>query len=488
MLAAGMTAIPVLAATPPPSRTEIMAALRDGRLTDARTLLDTWLSEHPTDGVMLYNASCVAAGLGLIEDAERLLLDAVRAGFMNFSIMSRDPDLDPIRRGKVLRAILDARNAADDVIASRRIRHARERFGGAELLLRRDFVRRLDYLTDLADHEFIDVEEPASRLVDYVTWLLFEDHPIHRVLIIIPNRERLEGLFASPYVRGEYRHAVRELLCDGAPRTLCHELVHALHHAFMDRVGQEHPIWIQEGLACLFESISISESGDPVVYSNERHHIALALVRSGQSLPWRDLFAMDRRAFDADSAETYALARSLFEFMHDVGLLSEWWAEYISNHDSDESGALAVESAFGAPLADVEECWRQWLVARAPTFQTEDGTVRITRNAPGAGTSASPIAPAPDDRGAVTSSAIAETLYRSAHPIVLEEYAARIPALAEVVALDPAHASARYDLGLGYIIEGDIDAAARQRDALASIDSNLANLLTAALQCADNDH
>lgn len=52
-----------------------------------------------------------------------------------------------------------------------------------------------------------------------------------------------------------------------------------------------------------------------------------------------------------------------------------------------------------------------------------------------------------------------------------------IELLAEAVELQPDLAEARYDLGLAYVLSGDTEAARRERDALQSLDRNLASLL-----------
>ena len=73
---------------------------------------------------------------------------------------------------------------------------------------------------------------------------------------------------------GRYRHSRRELIATDAGMTLQHEIVHAFHHNHMDMLGQEHPIWIQEGIASLFESIDISEDGTVHFFANDRHYVA----------------------------------------------------------------------------------------------------------------------------------------------------------------------------------------------------------------------
>ncbi|NIM60902.1 MAG: hypothetical protein GTO30_04390, partial [Acidobacteria bacterium] len=51
---------------------------------------------------------------------------------------------------------------------------------------------------------------------------------------------------------GIYEHERRRLIARDIGASLRHELTHAYHYADMDRLGQRHPLWVQEGIATLY--------------------------------------------------------------------------------------------------------------------------------------------------------------------------------------------------------------------------------------------
>jgi S1-C subfamily serine protease len=73
---------------------------------------------------------------------------------------------------------------------------------------------------------------------------------------------------------------------------------------------------------------------------------------------------MDSRLFMREAPKMYAMVRSIFEFIADHGLLSDWYAAYVANFDEDDTGRKAFEEVFRLPIDDVERKWRQWIIAR----------------------------------------------------------------------------------------------------------------------------
>ena len=72
--------------------------LTDPRGARAAELISQHLQDRPHDAVMLYNAACVQCRLHEPERGASLLIDAVKAGFGDFSHMRRDPDLRSCHR------------------------------------------------------------------------------------------------------------------------------------------------------------------------------------------------------------------------------------------------------------------------------------------------------------------------------------------------------------------------------------------------------
>lgn len=340
----------------------------DAEYDEAARLLAAQLLESPSDADLLYNAACAMARLGETGRADAALLQAVQAGFKDFSRIRRDADLRSIRQELRFRALLDARDRADDQLASRRVRQWQALLAGPVYRVERDVDWRLDYLTSLEPAAQERLRSRLQALADHLAQALFERGPTQRVLIALPTNTDAHRLLTDGHVRGVYRHRRRELIATDPGRSLSHEFVHLMHHAHMDRLGQQHPIWIQEGLACLYEAYALGEGGEVRFQANDRTTGAQVLAHAGRLAPWRDLFAASESQFNADAARTYPHVRSIVRFMAEQADLSVWYRTYVAHFDEDPTGALALEQVFGEPLETIEGRWRAWLEAQPITL------------------------------------------------------------------------------------------------------------------------
>ena len=95
-----------------------------------------------------------------------------------------------------------------------------------------------------------------------------------------PNLRILALGFDRPEVRGMYLHPARRLVSRDAGQSLQHEFVHLMHFAHMERTGQRHPIWVQEGLASLYEDYTLRADGSVEFHPNIRFNFARKQVTS----------------------------------------------------------------------------------------------------------------------------------------------------------------------------------------------------------------
>ena len=124
-------------------------------------------------------------------------------------------------------------------------------------------------------------------------------------------------------------------------------------------------MWIQEGLASLFEEYTISADGEQLRFKpNERHNVVYDLVTKGQAPPWRQMFAMNTTRFMRAANRLYPVTRSIFEFIADRKLLNRWYASLIRTSDRDPSGILAMEEAFEKSIEEIERSWILWVKSR----------------------------------------------------------------------------------------------------------------------------
>ncbi|MHC4106783.1 MAG: TPR end-of-group domain-containing protein [Planctomycetota bacterium] len=352
---------------PPPEtaslRREIYASFEQQDPARALELLERYLRRFPDDAVMLYNAACAHSRLGEVEESVAYLRRAVRAGFHDFSHMRRDPDLRVIRDQPVFQAILDARDVADPILAARRIERWKGLYGAKRYRYEADEQRRIHYVTSLDETSHARMRRMLERLGGQAGSTLFGPpaEPRHYLLVAVLDAGDAEGVFEDPHARGVYRHGTRELIAADAGRALRHEFIHALHHDHMDRLGQEHALWVQEGLAALYESYEIDAGGSIVFRPNERHNITRSLAREGRLLGWARLFNLPEAQWVDQPGELYAQVRSVFEFIAETGKLEPWYRAYVERFDEDGLGARAMELVFESALPEIEQRWRRWL-------------------------------------------------------------------------------------------------------------------------------
>ena len=363
-------------ATPPvPGQAAIDAALKSRDFAKAEQLIARRVASGDRDPILLYNHACVLAQLGRLEEAEKQLLESVKAGFAEFDQMEADADLDPIRDGRTYTSIMEARErllektvkrgparparrAAPDPLARWKDEH------GDQYRYELVAERGLSFATYLDDASHKRMRELLERLERHLLKAYFEKPPEDPALIAIVRPEDAAKYLDKPEIRGMYLHRERRLVSRDTGQSLTHEFVHLLHFADMERRNQRHPIWIQEGLASLYEDYTLNEDGSVEFHPNIRFNIARKQVVSRTARDWRELFAMSGDRFMQDAERHYPQVRAIFEFFARERRLEAFYKALIETSREDPTGVRAVERAFGEPLPKVEARWRTWMTAR----------------------------------------------------------------------------------------------------------------------------
>jgi hypothetical protein len=264
----------------------------------------------------------------------------------------------------------------------------RDRFGDEGYRLDHDPEHRLIYFTALDERSHRLTREMLGRQADYLLDNLFEmdGPPAYDVAIIIPKPEHSRQFFDRDNVGGMYTHSQRRLIARDIGFSLRHEFVHALHFRHMEQLQQPHRLWVQEGIAALFEDYELQRDGTITFIANERHNVIRNRVRGGAAMPWATLFDLPGERFMARATALYPQARSIFEFLADEGKLKAWYAAYVRHFNTDPNGVAAFEYVFNEPLRDVERRWRRW-VQQQPEVQS-----RTRRGDPSIGIQADPMA------------------------------------------------------------------------------------------------
>jgi hypothetical protein len=203
-----------------------------------------------------------------------------------------------------------------------------------------------------------------ARQADHMIATLFQAPPEYDVLIAVPTPDDARRIFGGDeLIGGIYQHSQRRLVARDIGGALRHEFLHALHYGHMERLGQEHPIWIQEGLASLYEDYELDGQGRIRFLPNHRQDIVKRRARAGRLMRWDMLFKLDSSRFMDQAGHLYPEVRSIFAFLADRSMLVPWYGAYVQRYPEDPTGARAFEQVFGKPLSEIETEWRRWVVA-----------------------------------------------------------------------------------------------------------------------------
>ena len=363
-------------------------ALRARDFARADRLIEARLAEGARDPVLLYNHACTLAQLGRLAPAEARLLEAVKAGFREFDLMEEDEDLEPIRGSETYAAIMEARHRAEEARNGNgddgpdpgdREPHGRRgpiRAATSDPLAawksshpegyRYDFDERyaLHFATYLDEASHARMRALLAELAEHLTRTYFGKPPTAPSLVAIVRPEDADAYLERPEVKGMYLHAARRLVARDSGQSLQHEFVHLLHFAWMERTGARHPLWVQEGLASLYEDYTIRPDGSAEFHPNVRFNLARKQVVARVATPWRELFAMKPTAFMREAERVYPQVRAIFEFLAHEGRLVPFLRALDATWRDDPGGTAAIERAFGEPLAKVESRWKDWMIRR----------------------------------------------------------------------------------------------------------------------------
>ncbi len=391
-----------------PTLERIDAVLRARDYVEADKLIAERLKVDPDDPTLLYNHACVLAQLGRLKEAEAQLLASIRKGFDDLDHLESDPDLDPIRDGRVYTNIMEARERIEARKATKPAA-TRARAPAPDPLARWkdahgdayryeiDADAGVAYATFLDETSHARMKETLERLERHLVEAYFRKPPDERALIAIVRPADAARYLDRPEIRGMYLHRERRLVARDTGQSLQHEFVHLVHYADMERLGQTHPIWMQEGLASLYEDYSFRGDGSVEFHPNIRFNFARRQVLSGTAREWRALTSLSADDFMKDAERHYPQVRAMFEYFARERKLEDFYRAMVATYKDDPTGATAIERAFGEPLGKIELRWRKWMRERgAVDDRVEPGDpslgvlgddvgdgVRITSFAPG---------------------------------------------------------------------------------------------------------
>ncbi|HZW07367.1 MAG TPA: PDZ domain-containing protein, partial [Phycisphaerales bacterium] len=373
----------------------------------------------PGDPIVQYNLACVQTQRGDIDGAERALRRCLELGFTDFPRMLAEPDLAPLREGVVFEALRQGWRELQDT----GIDHRLDRFKRTLAVknqtaeqrgyqIEKDADLRLAYVSGFSKEGHAETKVELARITDYwrrnvlpldgdgnppAAVVAQGPRPDPWVLVFLPNAPDFQSWAMTTLgaradrVGGLYDNWKQQLVARDLGPTLRHEFWHALHWRHMSRIGQVHPMWLQEGLCALIEDVDpVLEKGEVVGLEpvpSWRTNMSKRMVKTNLLPKLSALMSMDEKTYMGGRAlGHYAASRSFFLWLAHGGgggvakpdplappgtspmakpasKLREWYTSYIADFAADPSGKTTTERVLGKKLDALDKDFRTWLTS-----------------------------------------------------------------------------------------------------------------------------
>lgn len=382
-----------------------------GQYPQAEEILREQLAIDAGNFVVHYNLACALAMQLRPDEANGALRRAIELGFSNRVHLENDPYLRSLHGTDAFRALLEHWDGVIGMQRQVRLEHARGWVRG-RTIERGDETLRFDLISahdePSTDQALVEIRRVASWSAGVMPGV---DRPERApfVTVILPDAQDFLKWAMWTYgqlarrafsgIGGAYEHDDKRLVAQDLGATLRHEFFHVLHWREMDRLGQVHPIWIQEGLASLVEDMDpvaiVRRRGGALPGAEDgalgddafipvpswRTNIVRRVARTGGLPRFSELGELDHQTFsNRRPLATYAHARTVFLFLHDLGVLGAWYRVYTTDAQhgfaSDRRGLAAMERVLGMELPAIEARYREWVTRELPEVAETGGDLR----------------------------------------------------------------------------------------------------------------
>ena len=335
---------------------ELMQLFEKKKFSDAKKVAEGLVKLNPKSGMHWYNLACANSRLGRPDLAVSQLAQAVERGYDDMKHMERDPDLEALHDVKGFKEILARR---DEIHRER----AEERFAALTKRFTDDYIVEIDHKNKLVFATNIDrptleaLRDELTRQAAALWDELFANRFERYVTVIIPKPGTT---MPARHVAGFYNPMDNALVARSIGMVLRHEFTHALHFGDQRGRAQQHPTWVLEGLATLYEN-SRHTGGRLVPIHSGRLRVVQQLVKRNQAMPLGTLMKLSHLQFVRHAQAAYAMSRYFMMYLHQRGKLRAWYDAYTSGYEQDRTGIRAVEKVLGKKLADVQADWQAWV-------------------------------------------------------------------------------------------------------------------------------
>ncbi len=381
-----LACLPLAASAQSDLNDRAVEAWTSGDLDKAEQLWRQMADRDESAFVPWYNLACARAVRGDTDGAADHLLTAIERGFSDFHKIKTDPHLRAYRATDHYESLRDAWPAFLDRRIDTQIAAARQTYGPRynytkDEKLRIAYASAFDTITSRQARE--DIRNVADWAIEHVFYNLDDYDPAHPdpwALVVLPTQQHFMGWARETYgdipgsatsqLGGAYDHDSKELVAIDLGSTLRHEFFHVLHWRSVDRLGQRHPVWIQEGLASLVEDMDQTRRGRYEPVASWRTNSIKRLAEQNKLPAIRDFASMTRERFTGfRPLRNYAYARCVFMLLHEMDLLDNWYRTYTMGFWEDPTGVEALEAVTQLSDAEFDERLRQWALALPEVYE-----------------------------------------------------------------------------------------------------------------------
>ena len=256
-----------------------------------------------------------------------------------------------------------AKLAGDLSVEARRLAESALKRFGEGYTTRIDSGRHIVYVSALDNVMLRRAMELLGRYHDVLGEMLFTKPARRNIVVVLPTLRDYRRYVPTRGVHGVYHRKTRTLMSISFSSILVHEFVHALHDRHQTALGQEHPIWMVEGLATLLQSSRI-EKGRLTILKDLQLPVIQSALRTKKAVRLKVLAAMSQRAFLSRRKLHYAQAASVMAYLHELGKLKEFYKAFHRTYSSDAAGLQTLCRVVGRSLAQVEQDWKTWVLSR----------------------------------------------------------------------------------------------------------------------------
>lgn len=222
-----------------------------------------------------------------------------------------------------------------------------------------DAKRHLVFVSGLGEQDLKAVIGLMEAFADRLNANLSLRPPAWNITVLLPTADDYKKLAPRKDVVGFYQPDDRTIISIDRGGTLLHEFVHALHHADQAAAKQVHPLWIDEGLATLFESGTLTADGlTPSV--DTRLLTIKKLLKDDKVLGLEQIAALKSDDFASDAPAAYAQSRYLMLYLYERGVLAKWYEAYKEGYADDATGLKAMQKVLKQRTFEIEADWRKW--------------------------------------------------------------------------------------------------------------------------------